>query len=97
MHPSQIKAALEMRGVSLSDVAQHCGKISRNAVSLVVLGRSRSRRVESMIAALLEQPLQELWPKWYDAEGRRISRRRRSIDQVVRQFARAQAMLRKAA
>lgn len=75
MHPSQIKAALEMRDMSQTAIARQCGGVSVKAVSLVVHGRSRSRRIENRIALVIDKPLAEIWPQWYGRNARSIRRR----------------------
>ncbi len=95
-NPHFVNFALRCAGLTQADIASRLDR-KVNTVCAVVNGRGRSRRIEAIISLMTGVPLHELWPKWYDADGRRISRRRRSIDQAVRQFERAQAMLQRAA
>lgn len=64
MHPADIKAALEKRGYLLSDVARGLG-LRRHAVSMIVRGHGRSRRVAREISRLTCIPVAQLWPGQY--------------------------------
>lgn len=66
MHPADITAALKKLGVSQADIARECG-VERQAVSSVINGRGRSKRVEASIASVLGVPLERLWPDRYGA------------------------------
>ena len=68
MHYADIKAALEKRGYSLSYVARTEG-VTRSFVSQVVRGASGAR-IALRIAALLEMPIDKLWPGRYNAPPR---------------------------
>lgn len=68
MHHADIKAALEKRGYSLSYVANLEG-VTRSFVSQVVRGASGAR-IAYRIAALLEMPIDKLWPGRYNAPPR---------------------------
>lgn len=71
MHPAMIQAALKMRGITQTQIAQECGRVSDTAVHQVIQGRSRSRRIELRIAAATRLPLADLWPQWYGAQAKR--------------------------
>jgi lambda repressor-like predicted transcriptional regulator len=60
MHPEEIKAALRIRGITLTALASELC-LSRSMVTQVVHGRARSRRVEARIADLLGKPASALW------------------------------------
>lgn len=68
-HPELIKAAIRMRGKTLSELALENG-LDESAVRAALI-RSQPR-AEKVIAEYLEVPLHELWPSRYDSEGLRI-------------------------
>lgn len=85
MHPAEIKAALEMRGVSQLDIAKQLRgakrrHISATAVSLVIHGRSRSQRIENRIAAVIAKPPHEIWPQWHGPNAKQRKRPMRVAD-----------------
>lgn len=61
MHPEYIKAGLRCRGFSLQDVAQELG-VDKSMITKVVHRKAKSHRVASHIAALLDQPVQVVFP-----------------------------------
>lgn len=76
MHPEQIKAELRMRGTSASGVADSMN-LSRAVVSNVIHSRTKSRRIATHIAEIMERPLEEIWPGRYaTTKGKRRTRRR---------------------
>ena len=76
MHPEQIKAELRMRGTSASEVADAMNR-SRAVVSNVIHSRTKSRRIATLVAAIIERPLEEIWPGRYPAtKSKRRPRRR---------------------
>lgn len=79
MHPAMIQAALKMRGVTQSQIAVECGRISNTSVYQVIHGRSRSKRIEHRIAGVTGLPLADLWPQWYGPDAKR---RRRTMSTV---------------
>ena len=64
----RIKFALRMSGSSLADVSRRLG-VSQGAVSMVCVGRKRSKKIEAAIAAELGKTPEQLWPKRY-GQGR---------------------------
>ena len=62
----RIKYELRRRGYSLAKVSQRLN-ISKSAVSLVSIGTQRSQRIETEIAALIEEPLEVAFPDRYNA------------------------------
>ncbi|MEO1949251.1 helix-turn-helix domain-containing protein [Thioclava sp.] len=60
-HHEYVKYSLKVRGVLLSDIAKELG-VSRALVSGALLGRYRSRKVESAVAAHLDTTPENLWP-----------------------------------
>lgn len=92
MHPAQIQAALKMRGITQTEVADQCDRVSPTAVYQVIQGRSRSKRIEMRIAALTGMTLAELWPQWYGPQAvrRRVSLSPAKVAETLRsQMARA--------
>jgi lambda repressor-like predicted transcriptional regulator len=76
MHPEQIKAELRMRGTSASGVADSMNR-SRAVVSNVIHSRTKSRRIATLIAAIIERSVDDIWPGRYPApKGKRRPRRR---------------------
>jgi len=88
MHPAQVQAELKMRGYTQAEVAAEIGSngVTPTSVYQVIQGRSRSKRIELRIAAIVDRPLAEIWPQWYGprAHARRIDRR--AIDKKVAQL-----------
>lgn len=68
-HPEQIKAAIRMRGVTLSELALKNGLDESACRSALIRSQPKAEKV---IAAYLGVPLHDLWPSRYDAEGLRI-------------------------
>jgi lambda repressor-like predicted transcriptional regulator len=79
MTPIQIVRALQSRQTTQAEVAEKAGLdiTSRAQVSAVIHRRSRSQRIESAIASATGLGLHQLWPEWYEANGKRIRRLRR--------------------
>lgn len=61
---NRIKAALQLKGSSLSAVARDLN-VAPTTVSIVSRGFRRSRRIESKIASELGCKAEELWPERY--------------------------------
>lgn len=61
MHPEQIKAAMRMRGVTPSALADRL-EVSPATVSQVITGRTRSRRIMAAIADVTGTKVDVLWP-----------------------------------
>lgn len=74
MTPEQITAGLIARGVTQQDIAVRAGlaAYNRSQVSAVVNRNSRSRKIETEIAAALERPIGEVFPEWYTPDGQRL-------------------------
>lgn len=68
-HPEQIKAAVRMRGTTLSQLAED-NHLPRPVCSLALY--QPRRKAEEVIAQFLGVPLHELWPDRWTADGRRI-------------------------
>ena len=59
-HPEEIKAALRMKGVTLTALAEQAG-VSRSMVTHVIHGHTRSANVMERIAKIVEKPVDSLW------------------------------------
>jgi lambda repressor-like predicted transcriptional regulator len=64
MHPADIQAAIKKAGHSQAAIAAEL-RVSRMAVSHIIHGRGKSRRIASRIAQLVAIPLSDLWPGMY--------------------------------
>ena len=62
MHRTSIKARLLEAGIKQVDIARQIG-VDPSAVSAIIAGRKRSRRVREAIARALGVKIQELWPE----------------------------------
>ncbi len=71
MHPEDIKAAIRKRGHTLASVAASLrarsqdASVTRGAVTRVVQGEVKSRRIAQEIARITGCPVRELWPGKY--------------------------------
>lgn len=61
MTPNEIRAELVRRGIRQSDIARTI-KVTRAAVSHVIAGRTRAKRIRLLIAAAIERPVADVWP-----------------------------------
>lgn len=61
MHPEQIKAAMRMKGVTPTALADRLG-VAGSSVSQVISGRIESARIKASISRLLGIPVSTLWP-----------------------------------
>ena len=66
----RIKFELRLAGSSLADVSRRIG-VSQGAVSMVSVGRKRSKKIETAIAAELGKTPEQLWPSRY--QDRRVA------------------------
>ena len=60
MHPEEIKAALRIKGVTLTALASELD-LSRSMVTHVIYGNARSKRVEERIAKVIGKPVSAIW------------------------------------
>lgn len=60
MHPEEIKAALRIKGMTLTAIAAKLG-LSRSMVTQVIYGYARSQKVEVLIAQILDKPVNAIW------------------------------------
>lgn len=65
-HPELIKARMRMTGTTVAEFARMHG-VSRQSVSKAF--RERSQNIQRLIADLLKEPIQNIWPEWYDEQG----------------------------
>ena len=66
MRTAQVRAALDLKGTSIPKIAAENG-FSHQAITNVNSGRTRSRRIETIIAEALELPLHAVFPDYYSA------------------------------
>jgi lambda repressor-like predicted transcriptional regulator len=64
MHPADINAALLKAGANQTRIAEK-HNVSCNAVSSVIHGRMKSRRLANAIAKVTGIPVNTLWPGKY--------------------------------
>ncbi|HEX7820650.1 MAG TPA: helix-turn-helix domain-containing protein [Sphingobium sp.] len=69
-HKADIKAAIEKRGGSLTQLAQNAG-VSKQAISLALHARV-SERCDRVISDFLNVPPAKIWPSRYEKNGARI-------------------------
>ena len=60
IHPEEIKAALRIKGITLTAIARELG-LSRSMVTHVIYGNERSQRVEKRIAQVIGKPVSAIW------------------------------------
>ena len=60
MKPNEIKAALMLKGIKQGEIARMLG-ITAAAVSSVIAGRYKSKRVKLQIAKILSKSINEIW------------------------------------
>ena len=68
----QIKTLLRQSGVTMADVARTLD-VSSQAVSRVIAGKDKSRRIAMTIAKFLNVPVETLWPGKYPTHYKRQS------------------------
>lgn len=61
MHPEQIKAAMRMKGVTPTALADEM-RVSNTTMSQVISGRSVSARIRKRIAEITGYSIEALWP-----------------------------------
>ena len=64
---ARIKYELALRGITLADIAREAN-VGRSAVSSVSVGKSRSSRLEILIAGALNTTASDLFPERYASE-----------------------------
>ena len=83
MHPEQIKAALRMKGVTPTALADELG-VANSTVSQVISGRSVSARIRRAISRITGHSVDVLWPP---ANSRPSLRRSRAVIAAARRKA----------
>jgi len=78
MHPEQIKAHLRMKGTTPTALADEMG-VARSSMSLVISGKTVSRRIRAGIAEVIGMPVDVLWPP-----SKPVLRRSRAQVQAMR-------------
>jgi lambda repressor-like predicted transcriptional regulator len=69
---ARIKAALELHGSSLSDIARRLD-VAPTTISIVSRGFRRSRRIEAAIADRLGVSAAQLWPDRYPIVAQEVA------------------------
>ncbi|MDR6731169.1 MULTISPECIES: helix-turn-helix domain-containing protein [Delftia] len=85
MHPEQIKAAMRMKGVTPTALADQLG-VANSTVSQVISGRSVSARIRAQIAEVTGYSVEAMWPT---ANARPTLRRSRDVVLAMRRSASA--------
>ena len=62
MTPTEIKAALVLKGVKMNEIARKCN-VKPTTISQVIAGRSKSIRIQFTIARIIERDFHEIWPE----------------------------------
>ena len=69
MHPADIKAALQKKGYTQTQVAamalRRNGHAHKSAISRVIAGDLKSAPLAKLIAGLVDMPVSEIWPNTY--------------------------------
>ena len=82
MHPADIKAELQKRGMPCAEIARRLD-VKRGSVSEVVNGNASSRRIAFEISRVLGKPAHVIWPGKYSVKVARAAQRR-AIKRAVR-------------
>ncbi len=61
MHPEEIKAAMRMKGITPTALADELG-VANSSVSQVISGRATSARIAARIAQIVGKPVGTIWP-----------------------------------
>lgn len=78
MDPLIVRYLIKAKGMSMTDIARSVKNrstkkpLSLASITQVIDGKSRSRRIEEAVAAALELPMHEVFPRWYAADGSAI-------------------------
>lgn len=84
MSPQEIRNALAAAGITQADVSRIC-KVTSPVVCRVIDGTAVSNPVQVAIAAAIEKPVEEVFPKRYPdqvARKRRLDAMARATEQV---------------
>jgi lambda repressor-like predicted transcriptional regulator len=85
MKPEEIKLLLKERGATQVEIAEVVG-VSQAAVSAVINGVARSRRIAMTIAHFLDKEVNELWPGRYPKAYRRRTDMQAKILEAYKKF-----------
>jgi lambda repressor-like predicted transcriptional regulator len=77
MHPEQIKAAMRMKGVTPTVLADEL-QVANSTMSQVISGRSVSARIRGRIAEVTGYSVDQLWPPSTQPALRRRLRKERA-------------------
>ncbi|WP_141833361.1 helix-turn-helix domain-containing protein [Delftia sp. HK171] len=83
MHPEQIKAAMRMKGVTPTALADELG-VANSTVSQVISGRSVSARIRSRIADITGFSVDAMWPSANNPPS--LRRKRETVEAMRRGF-----------
>jgi Ner family transcriptional regulator len=75
MHPADIVAAVKKAGTNLRQLALKNGF---GASTLRAALHKPHPRAQQLIAETIGRPVHEIWPQWFDRDGRRIAKRFRT-------------------
>jgi Ner family transcriptional regulator len=71
-HRAEIIAALRKRGTSLAALGRHHGYADSTLSAALMKPATPANQV---IASFLGVSLHDLWPDWFDVQGRRVARK----------------------
>ncbi len=77
---SLIQYLLEDKGTTHERIANAIG-VTRNAVSMVIRGETKSEKIERAVAKAICLPVQDVFPSRYNAVGEMLPRTRRQLNQ----------------
>mgnify|MGYP000896842406 CR=1 FL=1 len=62
MTPQEIKAHLILKGIKHCELAKELG-VHKTAITLVINGNGKSKRIQEAIAKAINKPFNEVWKK----------------------------------
>lgn len=75
MHPADIVAAVKKTGTNLRQLSLENGF---GASTLRAALHKPHPRAQRLIAETIGRPVHEIWPQWFDRDGRRVAKRLRA-------------------
>jgi lambda repressor-like predicted transcriptional regulator len=78
MHAEEIKAAMRMKGITPTALADELG-VANSSVSQVISGRSTSARIANRIAQIIGKPVHAIWPAKKESTLRRVKTSRMEV------------------
>lgn len=97
MDPREINYLLSLRNYTQSRLAKEL-RIQPSAVSSVIAGRARSRKIETAVSEVLRLRRHRIWPDRYDEQDRAIRpKRRKHSARSIAEIAEALEQMRAAA